>query len=69
MKKMRLSSVSVFFSGENLFTWSPLYRLTRDFDVVTVTQKSDGDISSDNKGDGYNYPTMRTFSIGLTIKY
>ena len=69
VKKMRLSSVSVFFSGENLFTWSPLYRLTRDFDVVTVTQKSDGDISSDNKGDGYNYPTMRTFSIGLTIKY
>lgn len=69
IKKMRLSSISIFFSGENLFTWSPLYKRTRDFDIVTVTQKSDGDISSDNKGDGYNYPTMKTFSIGLTIKY
>lgn len=69
IKKMHLTSMSVFFSGENLFTWSPMYKYTRDFDVVTVTQKSDSDISSTNRGDGFNYPTMRTFSIGLTIKY
>ena len=69
IEKARLSNVSVYFSGENLYTWSPLYKLTRDFDVVTVTQKSDNDINSDNKGDGFNYPTMRTFSIGVTIKY
>ena len=69
MKKIHLSSVSVYFSGENLFTWSPMYKYTRDFDVVTVTQKSDSDISSSNMGDGFNYPTMRTFSFGLTIKY
>ena len=69
MKKIHLSSVSVYFSGENLFTWSPMYKYTRDFDVVTVTQQSDSDISSSNKGDGFNYPTMRTFSFGLTIKY
>ena len=65
----KLSGVSVYFSAENLFTWSPLHKWTRDFDVVTVTQKSDDDINSDNKGDGFNYPTMRTFSIGVTIKY
>ena len=68
MKKLHLTSVSVFFSGENLFTWSPMYKLTRDFDVVTVTKGSDSDIAT-GKGDGFNYPTMRTFSIGLTIKY
>ena len=64
-----LSAVSVYLSAENLFTWSPLYRWTRDFDVVTVTQKSDDDINSSNMGDGFNYPTMRTFSVGVTIKY
>lgn len=63
------SGVSIYFSGENLFTWSPLYRWTRDFDVVTVTQGSDGDITTDNMGDGFNYPTMRTFSLGITINY
>ena len=69
LEKIHLSAVSVFFSGENLWTWSPLYKLTKDFDVVTVTQKSDNDINSDNKGDGFNYPTMRTYSIGITITY
>ncbi|MBR6002890.1 MAG: TonB-dependent receptor [Bacteroidales bacterium] len=69
LDKAKLSGASIYFSGENLFTWSPMYKRTKDFDVVTVTQKSDSDINSDNKGDGFNYPTMRTFSIGLTIKY
>lgn len=69
LERVRLSGASVFFSGENLFTWSPLYRLTRDFDIVTVTQKSDDDITTDNMGDGFNYPTMRSFSLGVTIQY
>jgi hypothetical protein len=70
LERINLSAVSVFFSGENLFTWSPMYKWTRDFDVVTVTQASDTDINSgSNKGDGFNYPTMRTFCIGLTITY
>lgn len=69
LEKAKLSGVSIYFSGENLWTWSPMYKWTRDFDVVTVTQASDTDITSDNKGDGFNYPTMKTFSIGVTIKY
>ena len=69
LKPLKLTSASIYFSGENLFTWSPMYKYTRDFDVITVTQKSDSDISSSNKGDGFNYPTMRTFSIGLSVKY
>ncbi|MBR6054342.1 MAG: TonB-dependent receptor [Bacteroidales bacterium] len=69
IQKARLSQVGIYFSGENLYTWSPMYKWTRDFDVVTVTQGSDTDITSDEKGDGFNYPSMRTFSIGVTIKY
>jgi hypothetical protein len=69
LEPVKLSGVSVYFSGENLFTWSPMYKWTRDFDVVTVTQGSDSDINSDNKGDGFNYPSMRSFSLGLTITF
>jgi TonB-linked SusC/RagA family outer membrane protein len=69
LEKAKLSGVSVYFSGENLWTWSPMYKLTRDFDIVTVTQRSDDDITTDNMGDGFNYPTMRTFSLGVTISY
>ena len=69
IEKAKLSGVNVYFSGENLWTWSPMYKWTRDFDVVTVTQKSDGDINSDNKGDGFNYPSMRAFSLGFSISF
>ena len=69
LEPIRLEGASVYFSGENLFTWSPLHKWTQDFDVVTVTQKSDNDINSDNKGDGFNYPTMKTFSLGFTLTF
>lgn len=66
--KIKLSNVNIYFSGENLWTWSPLYRYTKDWDVVTVTKGSDSDIN-DGRGDGFNYPTMRSFSFGISITY
>lgn len=69
VKKAGLASVKVYFSGENLWTWSPLYRWTRDFDVLTITRSSDSDISGTNRGSGYNYPSLMAFSFGVTIKY
>ena len=69
LQKMHLQNVNIYFSGENLFTWSPVYRYTRDFDVVTASKVSDTDVTAGNMGDGFNYPTMRSFSIGLTITY
>jgi hypothetical protein len=68
MKKLHLSNMSVYFSGENLWTWSPLYKWTKDFDVLTLTKDSDKDLD-DGRGSGHNYPTMRTFSFGITITY
>ena len=68
ISKIGLSKVSVYFSGENLWSWSPLYRHTKDFDVTVASKKSDSDIS-DSKGDGHNYPVMRSFSFGISITY
>lgn len=69
VKKIKMSDISIYFSGENLYTWSPVYKWTRDLDIVTAINGSDSDISSDNVGDGFNYPSMRTFSFGLTLKF
>ena len=68
ISKIGLSKVSVYFSGENLWSWSPLYRHTKDFDVTVASKKSDSDISN-SKGDGHNYPVMRSFSFGISITY
>lgn len=70
LKKIGVSGASIYFSGENLYTWSPLYRLTTDVDVVTATHGSDADLGNgkDNFGDGNSLTSLRTFSIGVSIK-
>ena len=70
LKRVGLSGASVYFSGENLYTWAPIYRLTTDIDIVTATKGSDQDLGNgtDNFGDGNSLPSLRTYSLGLTIK-
>ena len=67
VRPLRLSAASIYFSGENLFTWSPLYKHTRDMDVTNING-SDADLSG-NDGDGNNYPTMKSFSLGINITF
>ena len=68
LKKAQLAGVNFYFSAENLWTWSPMYKYTKDFDVLTIGKKSDDYVKND-KGTGYNYPTLRSFSFGVTITY
>jgi hypothetical protein len=63
-----MSKLMLYFSAENLWTWSPMHKYTKDFDVVTVCYGADSDLGG-TQGDGYNYPTMRTFSFGLQIEF
>lgn len=64
---IHMKKVSVFFSGENLWTWSPMYKHTRDIDVTANIYGNDSTLST--TGDGYNYPTLRSFSIGLNLTF
>lgn len=61
-------NVRVFVSGENVFTWSPLYKNTQSFDPEVI-QAGDTDFrsTSGTDGDGYGYPMLRTFSLGLNL--
>ena len=64
---IKMKKISVFFSGENLWSWSPMYRYTRDIDVTANIYGTDSVLSS--TGDGYNYPTMKSFSIGVNLTF
>jgi TonB-linked SusC/RagA family outer membrane protein len=66
IKTLGLRKLSVFFSGENLWTWSPLYKRTKDVDVTNIYG---ADVDAPTSGDGYNYPTMRSFSVGLNVTF
>ena len=70
--KAHLSNVKVFFSGENLWNWSPLYKYTRDFDVRVINSHGDDPGFGISWGSGSlaaNYPMLKTFSLGISITY
>lgn len=68
LKPLKLTGASVYFSGENLFTWSPFYKRCKNLDVANI-YGSDNDLSSNNIGDGNNYPSMKSFSIGVNLTF
>jgi hypothetical protein len=60
--------MKVFFSGENLWAYSPMYKLVKGIDVEN-TVPSDQLFTSGNAGDGYNYPMLKSISFGLSITF
>ncbi len=59
----------IFFSGENLFTYSPLYKIVKNIDVENAVP-SDQDLNENStNGDGYNYPLMKSMSLGLSLEF
>ncbi|MBL7972904.1 MAG: hypothetical protein JNL03_15410, partial [Prolixibacteraceae bacterium] len=68
ISKIGANDVKVYFSGENLWSWSPLYKLVKHLDVEN-TGPSDQLFTSSNAGDGYNYPMMKSLSFGLSVVF
>jgi TonB-linked SusC/RagA family outer membrane protein len=67
VSKLKLQSLRAGLSAENLWTWSPLYKRTKDIDIANIGS-SDPDIGT-GSGDGFNYPTMRSISFNLSINF
>ena len=68
ISKIHANSISIYISGENLWAWSPLYRLTKDIDVENAVV-SDQVFTTTNAGDGYNYSMMKGITFGLSITF
>lgn len=68
ISKIGAESGKIYISGENLWTWSPLYKITKDLDVEN-TGPSDLKLSSGGSGDGYNYPMLKSLSFGLSVTF
>ncbi|MDX9798673.1 MAG: SusC/RagA family TonB-linked outer membrane protein [Bacteroidales bacterium] len=72
--KIHASDLKIYFSAENLWTWSPLYKLTKDLDVTSIwragTQLT-GLNSDDTRGDGdgFKYPALKALTLGLSISF
>jgi TonB-linked SusC/RagA family outer membrane protein len=63
-------SVRVYFSGENLFTYSPMYKIVKNTIDVENAVPADQDLNANSSnGDGYNYPLLKSFSFGINLTF
>lgn len=68
ISKIRMQNAKVYLSGENLWSWSPLYKHSKDLDVEAV-RGSDRDLTEGTSGNGYNYPILKSVSLGLSVTF
>lgn len=71
VSKVGMNNARVYVSGENLDSWSPLYKRAKNFmDVLTAAGNTDSDLNSSyNQGAGNSYPLLKTISFGVSITY
>jgi hypothetical protein len=68
ISKIKATNARIYISAENIWTASPLYKLTRDIDVENAVV-SDQVFTTTNAGDGYNYSMMKGITFGLSITF
>jgi TonB-linked SusC/RagA family outer membrane protein len=71
VSKIGASALRVYMSGENVFTWSPLYDLVGKghIDVENTGPSDQVTNPGGNSGDGYNYPMMSSMSFGINVTF
>lgn len=69
VSKYGARATRIYFSADNLWTWSPLYDIVDNVDVENATAPSDQLFTSSNSGDGYNYPMLKSMTIGLSVTF
>lgn len=80
ISKIHMNSCRIFMSAENLWSWSPLYKHTKQFDVESINGEdsetleliSAGLYSSPIMGDGgsnYSYPILKSVTFGLSVNF
>ena len=72
-QKIHIQKLKIYFSGENLFTFSPIYKHTKMFDPETLGY-GDSDFGDNvgglsGVGQGYTYPMLKTFTFGLNVTF
>jgi len=64
-KKIRLAGLKVYLTGENLFTFTPLHKYAPNYDPEGLSYDSDFAAAAD----GYTYPVLKSFTLGLNITF
>jgi hypothetical protein len=73
-QKAKIDKVRFYVSMENLWTWSPIFKVTDAFDPEGIGRgDTDFDtaaaLGQDGSGDGSGYPMLRSFTFGINLTF
>ncbi len=67
---LHVSDLRIYLAGDNLYTWSPLFKVTRNFDPELINAgDSDFRSTAGSDGDGYGYPMQATYTFGINVSF
>jgi TonB-linked SusC/RagA family outer membrane protein len=64
---IRMTSARVYVTGQNLFTITPMHKWAKNFDPEVI-DGSDPEVST-SAGNGYAYPMLKSYSVGLNLTF
>lgn len=76
ISKIKLESAKVFFTGQNLWVWSPMFKITKALDPEAIGSQSSSNSETDTylmetlqSDEGSVYPILKTFTIGVNVTF
>jgi TonB-linked SusC/RagA family outer membrane protein len=69
LSRMGARQATVYVTAENLWTYSPLYKIVKNVDVENISAGSDRVLTGGGNGDGLNYPMMKSVTFGLSLGF
>lgn len=67
ISRIGVSNAKVFLSGQNLWTYSPMFKVTRNLDPEVI-EGSDPEMNA-NAGNGMSYPMLKTYTLGVNVTF
>jgi len=67
IEKAGMKSAMIYVSGQNILTFSGLYKHTDNFDPEIIENPSGGMTNSHGQGDAY--PMLKTYTVGLNLSF
>jgi len=67
ISRLKVNSIRFYFTGQNLLTFSPMHKVTKNFDPEVI-EASDLEINSGG-GDGFSYPMQKSYTFGFNITF
>ena len=67
LARMKITAFRIYATGQNIWTYSPMYKITRNFDPEVISG-SDPEINGGG-GDGFSYPMQKSYTLGVNVTF